>query len=93
VAPVVVGTAGAIIDRPASINCTSYYINKCAFEDRMMGIRQLAWATAACLLAAGVSAKGAIGIKGAKLAVSSPDGLNDATYSSVLPWYSSRSQC
>jgi hypothetical protein len=40
--------------------------------------------TAALLFASTVSAAGALGIKNGKVAVTSPDGLTDATYTYVL---------
>jgi len=39
--------------------------------------------TAVLLLASSVSAAGALGIKNGKVAVTSPDGLTDATYTYV----------
>ena len=41
--------------------------------------------TGVLLLASSVSAAGALGIKNGKVAVTSPDGLTDATYTYVLP--------
>jgi hypothetical protein len=53
-------------------------------SDMLPGLRSLAvLALGAFALASPAAAKSALGIKNAKVSVTSPDGLNDASYTSV----------